>query len=244
MGHKLSPPPATPSLLTRHRVPTLMSTIIPLRSLAVLGGVFDTPVDKCPPVGSMGYVTGISSSVYSKAPPMKVNTAEISPYPSPSTPPSAPIHFVKPRQSSNNQLATPPLTPENSIAIPHPKKHSALAETLFVENTNTITKFCAPLQIVSNNTAWDAFVLDLPNRPKTLYVDGQAVRLTDLRESVVALLDLADEQLECSSVIFALPRSAEGLDDLIHSLMYVGGQLVTRPWFKTNTAYLLMGLEI
>ena len=60
----------------------------------------------------------------------------------------------------------------------------------------------------------------------------------------MALLDLADEQLECSAVIIALPKTSEGLDDLIHSLMYVGGQIVTKPPFKASSAYLLIGLEL
>lgn len=62
--------------------------------------------------------------------------------------------------------------------------------------------------------------------------------------SIVSLLDLADEQLECSAVIIALPKTSEGLDDLIHSLMYVGGQIVTKPPFKASSAYLLIGMEL
>ncbi|KIM31134.1 hypothetical protein M408DRAFT_254085 [Serendipita vermifera MAFF 305830] len=101
------------------------------------------------------------------------------------------------------------------------------------------------MQILSGS-AWDAFVISLPGRPKTLYVDGQTAQLTNLRErsSVVALLDLADEQLECSAVIIALPKTSEGLDQLIHSLMYVGGQIVTKPPFKASSAYLLVGMEL
>jgi hypothetical protein len=62
--------------------------------------------------------------------------------------------------------------------------------------------------------------------------------------SIVALLDLADEQLECSSVIIALRRNSPELDGLIHGLMYVGGQVVTRPPFKASQDYILIGLEI
>jgi len=68
--------------------------------------------------------------------------------------------------------------------------------------------------------------------------------LLNIRRSVVALLELADEQLECSAVIIALPKTSKGLDDLIHSLMYVGGQIVTKPPFKASPAYLLVGLEL
>lgn len=62
--------------------------------------------------------------------------------------------------------------------------------------------------------------------------------------SVVALLDLASEQLECEALIIALPKTSDDLDELIHSLMYVGGQVVTRPPFNTNPSYLLIGMEV
>ena len=62
--------------------------------------------------------------------------------------------------------------------------------------------------------------------------------------SVVALLDLADEHFSCSALVIALPRTTDGLDQLIHSLMYVGGQVVTHPPFKACSSYVLIGMEI
>ena len=62
--------------------------------------------------------------------------------------------------------------------------------------------------------------------------------------SVVALLDLADEHFNCSALVIALPRTTDGLDQLIHSLMYVGGQVVTHPPFKACSSYVLIGMEI
>jgi hypothetical protein len=62
--------------------------------------------------------------------------------------------------------------------------------------------------------------------------------------SIVALLDLADEQLECTALVIALEKSVEGLGDLLHSLMYVGGSVVTKPPFQVDPAYVLVGLEI
>jgi len=191
----------------------------------------------------VGHVTGVPPSSFSNNPPAKISSSDASLYPSPSSLPTAPIHFINPRQPSNSQLITPPLTPENTVAIPHPQKSFAFANSVFPEQSPTILKYAVPLQIISGS-AWDAFVLSLPNRPKTLYVDGQSAQLANLRESIVALLDLADEQLECSAVIIALPKTSEGLDDLIHSLMYVGGQIVTKPPFKASSAYLLIGLEL
>ena len=48
-----------------------------------------------------------------------------------------------------------------------------------------------------------------------------------MMHSIVALLDLADEQLECNALVIALERSSPILGDLLHSLMYVGGTVVT-----------------
>lgn len=238
MGLPLSPPPAT---LTLSKLPALTSIIIPLLSLADLGGVFDTPVDKCPPIGSMEHVRDVPSSSLSKNRTPATKNVE-NKGASPSYTSSSPIHFNK-RQNSNNQLATPPLTPENCVAIPQPQKYTAFPAALFPEHASTITKCSVPLQITSNST-WEGFELSLPGWSKTLYVDGSRATHAHLRESVVALLDLADEQLECSSVIIALRRDSPELDGLIHGLMYVGGQVVTRPPFKASPDYILIGLEI
>ena len=62
--------------------------------------------------------------------------------------------------------------------------------------------------------------------------------------SIVALLDLADEQLECNALVIALERTSPALGDLLHSLMYVGGTVVTKPPFPTDPAYVLVGMEI
>lgn len=57
-------------------------------------------------------------------------------------------------------------------------------------------------------------------------------------------MDLADEQLDCTALVIALAKSAEGLGELLHSLMYVGGSVVTKPPFHVDPAYVLVGLEI
>jgi hypothetical protein len=62
--------------------------------------------------------------------------------------------------------------------------------------------------------------------------------------SIVALLDLADESLECSALVIVLERSSPSLGKLLHSLMYVGGTVVTKPPFEVDPAFVLVGLEI
>lgn len=60
----------------------------------------------------------------------------------------------------------------------------------------------------------------------------------------MALLDLADESLGCDALVIVLERSSPNLSNLLHSLMYVGGTVVTAPVFKVNPAFVLVGMEI
>jgi hypothetical protein len=62
--------------------------------------------------------------------------------------------------------------------------------------------------------------------------------------SIVALLDLADERLQCSALVILLDRSSPFLGDLLHSLMYVGGTVVTKPPFPVNPTYVLVGMDV
>ncbi|WWD19866.1 hypothetical protein CI109_104334 [Kwoniella shandongensis] len=76
----------------------------------------------------------------------------------------------------------------------------------------------------------------------------------DVRESLTALLDLASEALEASHLVLVLDRQEregqEGiLGELLHSLMYVGGQVV-KPgaleggWEWDPTKWVLVGMEL
>lgn len=60
----------------------------------------------------------------------------------------------------------------------------------------------------------------------------------------MALLDLADEKIGCTALVLALERKDPALGDLLHSLMYVGGSVVTTPPFQVDPAYVLVGMEI
>ena len=64
--------------------------------------------------------------------------------------------------------------------------------------------------------------------------------------SIVALLDLASEHLECSALILALDRSSPALSELLHGLMYVGASVVSRPSFPVpeSNGVVLVGMEI
>lgn len=62
--------------------------------------------------------------------------------------------------------------------------------------------------------------------------------------SIVALLDLADEHLQCEALVIALDRTSPALGDLLHSLMYVGAAVVTKPPFEVDEQFVLVGMEI
>ena len=74
----------------------------------------------------------------------------------------------------------------------------------------------------------------------------------DIRESLTALLDLSSDSLEAKGLVLVLDkddRGTEGLDELLHSLMYVGGQVV-KPggleggWEWDTRRWVLVGLEL
>lgn len=62
--------------------------------------------------------------------------------------------------------------------------------------------------------------------------------------SIIALLDLADERLGCLGLAIVLERSSPNLGALLHSLMYVGGTVVTKPPFDVDSAFVLVGLDV
>ncbi|TBU29613.1 ornithine decarboxylase antizyme-domain-containing protein [Dichomitus squalens] len=149
-------------------------------------------------------------------------------------------------------LATPPLTPDNrseagvgSLSALGAKQ-SAFLSVLFPRNALGAAQHAKSVSIATPGTGatFEGVVLSLPGKPKTFYVDGKYAATVNLRESIVALLDLADEQLGCNALVIVLERSSPALGDLLHSLMYVGGQVVTKPPFPTDPAYVLVGMEI
>ena len=77
-----------------------------------------------------------------------------------------------------------------------------------------------------------------------LDIEGESADLADNLYSIVALLDLADERLECSALVLALEKSCPHLGELLHSLMYVGGTVMTKPPFPVDPTFVLVGMEI
>lgn len=68
--------------------------------------------------------------------------------------------------------------------------------------------------VTPDASTWDGVVLSLPGQERTLYVIGRGAEALMLRESVTALLDLADEHLECTAFVIALEKNTPGLGEL------------------------------
>lgn len=154
--------------------------------------------------------------------------------------------------------ATPPLTPDNghgsgiaALAAKHNNDALDFLQQLFPRDALKALPFAKSVKISSAGlgAVWDGVILDLPApkggvSKKTLYVNGKGAEHVQLRESIVALLDLADERFECSAFVIALERASPALGDLLHSLMYVSGTIVTTPPFPTGPSFVLVGIEM
>jgi len=172
---------------------------------------------------------------------------------SPPPPSVCPQEIVR-KQPNDTGLVTPPHSLEDSESVEGVSAISArqanatldFLTTLFPRNALSAMPHAQGVSVSSPNlgTVFDGVILNLPGKPKTLYIDGKNAQHFSLRESIVALLDLADEQLDCAALVIALEKSTEDLGGLLHSLMYVGGSVVTKPPFQVDPAYVLVGLEI
>ncbi|KAG0005115.1 hypothetical protein BGZ65_011952 [Modicella reniformis] len=75
--------------------------------------------------------------------------------------------------------------------------------------------------------------------------DGNGWDDMDIRESVVAALDLAEEQLECQTVYLCLEKSNPDLANLVRALMYAGFEVVVPGvLLHADPKYLVLGIEL
>jgi len=169
-------------------------------------------------------------------------------------------------------LATPPTTPPAQTASPLFMAGTAvLLAKLFPASVREAEQFTTSVNIESiesngSRTWWEGFILEehhtgknktIGHRTRTLYMNAQNA-LTEqdrVRECIVALLDLAGEHLECDAVVMVLERggdggrggnkaAAAGFGELVHSLLYVGGVVVSKPPFALDPRYVLVGIEV
>lgn len=175
----------------------------------------------------------------------------------PLTPESSPdsVHHMPARHHPKPimQLQTPPQTPISAPPSPIGPTSTPTAlevlSTLFPNSAaaRAALPYAKALRITSRQGAtstWDGVVLSLPGQERTLYVIGRGAEALMVKESVTALLDLADEHLECTAFVIALEKNTPGLGELIHVLTYLSGQIVTKPPFEVNPSYVLVGIEL
>ncbi|KAG8863301.1 hypothetical protein FRB96_008792 [Tulasnella sp. 330] len=155
------------------------------------------------------------------------------------------ISFKEP----SNPLETPPATPQTNAAgawVEQANPALAFLRKIFKPHgPREALSFATSVTInTQEGVTWEGIVLSLPGKSKTLYVDGKGAENVQLRESIVALLDLAGEHLDCEAFVIALERQTPALAGLIHSLLYVSGTVVTRPPFEVADNYVLVGIDM
>ncbi|GJJ06417.1 hypothetical protein Clacol_000608 [Clathrus columnatus] len=147
-------------------------------------------------------------------------------------------------------LITPPYTPEDidiggsfgSISAKQSSSALDFLTTLFPRSGLSALPYAKSVSISSPGlkAEWEGIVLDLPTDRRTLYVHGKGAEHVDLRESIVALMDLADEHLHCEAFVIALEKGSSMLGELLHALMYVGGTVVTKSPLEVDPSYILI----
>ena len=111
------------------------------------------------------------------------------------------------------------------------------------ENESKDVKIDATLMITSNDqnmNTWFGFVSE-----GALFLKGNGWDSTDIRESVVAALDLAEEQLGCQALYLCLEKSNPNLATLVRTLMYAGFEMVHPSVLPdADPKYLVLGMDI
>ncbi|KAF9358206.1 hypothetical protein BGX34_009026 [Mortierella sp. NVP85] len=104
-------------------------------------------------------------------------------------------------------------------------------------------KIDAKLTITSNDSkmnTWYGFVSE-----GALFLKGNGWDDMDIRESVVAALDLAEEQLGCQTVYLCLEKSNPNLTKLVRTLMYAGFEMVHPSVLPhADPKYLVLGMDL
>ncbi|KAF9144736.1 hypothetical protein BGX30_011623 [Mortierella sp. GBA39] len=135
-------------------------------------------------------------------------------------------------------------SPFDDAGHPSPTYSSGVGEIggSFGDEFDIRTRVDATLTITSNDdkmNTWFGF-----KSGGALYLRGDGWDDMDIRESIVAALELADEQLECTSVYLCLEKSNPHLTQLTHALLYATFQLVTPGVLPhADPKYLVMGID-
>lgn len=94
---------------------------------------------------------------------------------------------------------------------------------------------------------WDGAVVGLDG-VRTLFLRGGNWDMVDLRESIVAVYELAEEHLHCQSLVICLDRLEMGqkiTTELLHSFVYVGFEMLDQKVLQHNAErFTLVGAEL
>jgi hypothetical protein len=90
-------------------------------------------------------------------------------------------------QNFSHGLATPPLTPDDSIedfSVNSNDDALELLTTLSPDHALKVLPYAKSVSISSPEmgTSFDGVVLELPGAPKTFYVDGKSTEVVNVRE--------------------------------------------------------------
>ncbi|KAF9897017.1 hypothetical protein BX616_006336, partial [Lobosporangium transversale] len=131
------------------------------------------------------------------------------------------------RSSTNDGAVHPPL-------VCLEKEEEEQLKDVNIEATLTITSND------SKENTWLGFVSE-----GSLFLKGDGWDDMDIRESVVAALDLAEEQLGCRSVHLCLEKNNPNLAKLVRTLMYAGFEMV-HPSILANAdpKFLVLGMDL
>lgn len=130
-------------------------------------------------------------SSFSPSPPEKTTSPINNHFTSTRIPTTVPPRYIPARSESPYGLPTPPLTPDDSdasgargIFTKHSKDALDLLLNIFPRNGLSILPFAKSVVVSVPNmgTTFDGVVLELPGKPKTLYVDGKNAPAVSLRE--------------------------------------------------------------
>jgi len=193
------------------------------------------------------------SDYFNKPRPVSLQSPPLTPDYSPRSPTISLPTNAQPRpipiaKNTSTGLETPPTTPQSSPKglVGQSSQTLDFLSSLFPSAALRALPYAKSVQISSSdmNAIWEGVILSLPGQPKTLYVGGKGAEKVKLRESIVAILDLAEEHLECESFVIALDKSSPALGGLLHSFMYLGGTIVSEPPFPCDPASVLVGIEL
>ncbi|GAA5963759.1 hypothetical protein JCM21900_000821 [Sporobolomyces salmonicolor] len=168
----------------------------------------------------------------------------------PSSASSSPCDSVLSKLAGSAPCLTVPLFSPPTLCDA-PVTSPSLLQTVFPASSSihALPSFAVDLTSVLGN-GWKGVVVDHPLLgTRTLYVGGGKFEDVELRDSVCAVLDQAEEEWGASGVVLCLEKgnNKDQLGMLVHQLMYIGCTVVNNQddnGMSPNPAYLLLGMDL